>query len=126
MLINWRDIFSIISSPDPLFLSFCFSQPVAEWQQAGVSFLFSPDAEEVKVKARPASITAAVIIAIRVFRFMVMVLGFDECFSEFVTANLQILFPPFKSRFMNSGIFLSGCGNQGMKCRIRAPVTCTH
>lgn len=107
-------MFSMISSPDPLFFAFS-PQSVPYLQQEGDS-CFSLEAEELTVRTRPAIKSIAVTMIVSVLRFMVVVLRFDETIAGYVTANLKIIFRRFYLRFMNSRFSLSGCGKQWMKC----------
>ena len=95
---NWRDMLSMISSPDPLSSQLW---PFCSLQVGGSGFL-PLDAEDVKlINAVPSTrITAA--IKRRFSFFMVVVLLFDVMFPENVTANLKIVGMGDKRKLTNS------------------------
>lgn len=87
---NWLDMLSMISSPEPLFF---FSSHFSSFflQQVGAVVFLPSDAEELsEIKAVPMAITKAAMNSRLIF-FMVVVLQFDETICENVTVNIKIL-----------------------------------
>lgn len=76
MLINWRDMLSMISSPDPLLLLpgvhlvSVFLQQVGPGR--GMVFFFLSEAEEVKTMAARVSTRTNAVVISRVLFFMVV------------------------------------------------------
>lgn len=107
ILINWRDMFSMISSPDPLFLIFP-PHSVPNLQQEGVSFFFSPEAEELTVRTRPEIKMAAITITIKVLRFMVVVFAIRRIYCRICYRKPIHYFPGAKSAFHEQPVLFSG------------------
>ncbi len=114
MLINWRDMLSMMSSPGPLFLFsslHCFSVFL---QLEGDWLLFLSEAEEVNtISPAPSARTNAITINLFLF-FMVVVLQFDESIGENVTVNIKFTPKCSKPNLMNSQTLAIECGNHPM------------
>jgi hypothetical protein len=92
MLINWRDILSMINSPESFFLFTGLQLFSIFLQQVGEGFFaFSSEAEEVKTIAPIASKMATAVKISRFPFFMVVVLKFDESIGQNVTINLNFI-----------------------------------
>lgn len=94
MLINWRDILSSIRSAGPLFLPSMHLALVFLQQVDSAFLLYSfigPEVNERIVIKNTANM-ATKLKKTWLFRFMVLVLGFDESIFHNVTANLKFLF----------------------------------
>ena len=115
MLINWRDILSMISSPVRFFL---FSRghllSIFLQQVGGGMLLFLSEAEEVKtiVPRVNTSIKAAKIS--RLLFFMVVVLKFDESIGQNVTINLNFILVWSVDELMTGRIRVMKCSKTGM------------
>lgn len=88
---NWRDMLSMISSPEPVFVGSAHSWAFFLQQVGSAGFLPS-DAEELsEIKAVPMAMTKVAMNSKLIF-FMVVVWLFDETIVENVTVNINFLF----------------------------------
>lgn len=89
---NWRDILSMISSPERLFLSSGAHLLSIFLQQVGERVaLFLPDTEDVKTIVPRASTGTKAAKISRLLFFMVVVLKLDESIGQNVTINLNFI-----------------------------------
>lgn len=110
---NWRDMLSMISSPEPLSSQLWPFCPL----QVGASGFLPLDAEEVKVRIAVPSTRITAVIKRKFSFFMVVVLLFDAIFSENVTANLKIVAGGDKHKQTNSRFRVMEC----LKCPVNCP-----
>ena len=116
MAINWRDMLSMISSPDPFELPL-FSQPGLFFsQQVGVSIFLPLEAEEFREINAVASAMMTAVKKRRFSFFMVVVLQFDETIGENVTANLKFVGRRGKGKLTNSRIGEMEWQKQPLNC----------
>lgn len=99
---NWRDILSSIRSAGPLFLPSVHFALVFLQQVGSACLLYSfiwPEVNDRIVIKNTANI-ATKLKKTWLFRFMVLVWGFDESIFHNVTANLKFLFARSNRIFM--------------------------
>jgi hypothetical protein len=115
MEMNWLDMLSMISSPEPLFL-FSSHFSVFFLQQVGDAGFLPSDAEELsETKAVPMAMTKAAMNSRLIF-FMVVVLQFDETICENVTVNIKILWTGHNRNLTKRRIGAMECQNRVVNC----------